>query len=175
MGRCRGSPVWGRPRPSMIPCAIAPLGESILGPYWSPGPLTLFAMSANIRYMRATHLGQELRRLRLQASLPLRGFAETLSISAAHLSDIEHDRRRPSEQLLRKIASRLSGVGATFDSLELLVTGVDPATRDWVASTPGVRALLRKIQASGRSPQEVMLLLDRSPRPRRRGKDPIAP
>jgi transcriptional regulator with XRE-family HTH domain len=126
-------------------------------------------------YMRATHLGQELRRLRLRAAIPLRGLAGRLNISAAHLSDIEHDRRRPSEQLLRKLASELSGVGANFDSLELLLTGVDPATRDWVASTPGVRALLRKILESGRTPQEIMLVLGQSLRPRRRGKDPIVP
>ena len=120
-------------------------------------------------------LGQELRRLRLEAAIPLRGLAARVNVSAAHLSDIEHDRRRPSEQLLRRIASQLSHVGATFESLEQLVTGVDPATRDWVASTPGVRALLRTILESGRSPQEIIVILEKSFRTRRRGKVSIAP
>jgi len=120
-------------------------------------------------------LGQELRRLRLEAAIPLRGLAASVNVSAAHLSDIEHDRRRPSEQLLRRIASQLSHVGATFESLEQLVTGVDPATRDWVASTPGVRALLRTILESGRSPQEIIVILEKSFRTRRRGKVSIAP
>jgi transcriptional regulator with XRE-family HTH domain len=124
--------------------------------------------------MRAANLGQELRCLRLQAAISLRGLAARLNISAAHLSDIEHNRRRPSEQLLRTIASELSDVGATFDSLELLVTGVDPATRNWIASTPGVRALLRTILESGRSPQEVILILEKSFRPRRLRKASIA-
>ena len=128
-----------------------------------------------MRYMRATHLGHEVRRLRLEAAIPLRGLATRLNISAAHLSDIEHNRRRPSEQLLQKIASELSHVGATFESLELLVTGVDPVTRDWVASTPGVRALLRTILESGRSPQEITLMLKKSLGPRRRRKTSVAP
>jgi transcriptional regulator with XRE-family HTH domain len=128
-----------------------------------------------MRYMSPTPLGQELRRLRLEAAIPLRGLAASVNVSAAHLSDIEHDRRRPSEQLLRRIAGELSHVGATFESLEQLVTGVDPATRDWVASTPGVRALLRTILESGRSPQEITDILEKSFRTRRRGKASIAP
>lgn len=106
--------------------------------------------------------------MRLASGLTLRGFATKLSVSAAHLSDIEHDRRRPSEKLLRKIAYELRGVGAKFESLELLVTGVDPGTRDWVASTPGVRALLRRIQESGRLPEEIMVALEKSLGQRRR-------
>lgn len=121
-------------------------------------------------YMKITQLGQEVRRLRLEAGITLRGLAADLDVSAAHLSDIEHNRRRPSETLLGKIATRLRNVGATFESLELLVTGVDPATRDWVASTPGVRALLRKILESGRTPQEVMIILERSFGRRGKGK-----
>jgi hypothetical protein len=50
------------------------------------------------------------------------------------------------------------------------VTGVDPATRDWVASTPGVRALLRKILESGRSPQDISLALERFLEPKRPAK-----
>lgn len=105
----------------------------------------------------------------------MRGLAARVNVSAAHLSDIEHDRRRPSEQLLRRIARELSHVGATFESLEQLVTGVDPVTRDWVASTPGVRALLRTILESGRSPQEIIVILEKSFGTRRRGKTSIAP
>jgi transcriptional regulator with XRE-family HTH domain len=122
--------------------------------------------------MTAERLGQEIRRLRLQAGITLRGLAATLDISAAHLSDIEHNRRRPSEQLLREIANELSDVGATLEALELLVTGVDSVTREWVASTPGARTLLRKILESGRSPQEIILVLEKSFPIRRRGGHP---
>ena len=118
--------------------------------------------------MKPASLGQEIQRLRLRAGMTLRGLARRLDISAPHLSDIERDRRRPSEKLLRSLAGELAVAGASFESLELLVTGVDSATRDWVASTPGVRALLRRIAESERSPQEVMVAMEKFLRSRKR-------
>ena len=110
--------------------------------------------------MSGGRLGPEVRRLRTQAGLSLRAFAAELDISAAHLSDIEHDRRRPSERLLRKIAHELRDVGAAFHSLEMLVTGLDRETREWAASTPGARAVLRKILESGQDPAGILRVLD---------------
>lgn len=112
--------------------------------------------------MTTQHLGQEVRRRRLEAGITLRGFALKLGISAAHLSDIEHNRRRPSEKLLQKIAGELRGVGTTFASLEMLVTGLDRETRDWAATTPGARALLRRVLESGRSLDEILRALDKA-------------
>ena len=120
-------------------------------------PLRLFALSANICDMKAaTHLGPEIRRLRLLAGSTLRGLAARVEVSPAHLSDIEHDRRRPSEKLLRRIAHQLRGVGATFEALDLLITGIDPKTREWAAATPGARALLRTVLESGQDPREIL-------------------
>jgi transcriptional regulator with XRE-family HTH domain len=87
--------------------------------------------------------------------MTLRGFAATLQISPAHLSDLEHNRRRPSEKLLRKIAHELREFGATFESLEELLTGIAPETREWAASTPGARALLRELLKLGQDPREI--------------------
>ena len=112
--------------------------------------------------MKGPHLGQELQRLRKKAGFSLRGFAGKLGTSAAHLSDIEHNRRRPSEELLQGIAHELRGVGATFASLELLVTGLDRETREWAASTPGARAVLRRVLESGRRPDEILRALDKA-------------
>jgi transcriptional regulator with XRE-family HTH domain len=111
--------------------------------------------------MKTLHLGQEVRRLRLESGLTLRGLAAKLGVSAAHLSDIEHDRRRPSETLLRSIADELSPIGATFESFEELVTGIDPEMRDWLASTPGVRKLLRRIKDSGKQPTDILRALEK--------------
>ena len=105
-------------------------------------------------------LGQEIRRLRQQARLTLRGLARAVRVSAAHLSDIEHDRRRPSEELLQRIAHELRTVGATFESLERTVTGLDEETRTWVAATPGARALLRKVMELGKDPEQVLSALE---------------
>jgi transcriptional regulator with XRE-family HTH domain len=109
-----------------------------------------------------TPLGPEIRRFRLKAGLTLRGLARQLSISAAHLSDIEHDHRRPSDALLRKIAHALQDVGATFESLDLLVTGIDSDTREWVATTAGVRKLLRKVRESGTPLEEILPVLEKA-------------
>lgn len=54
--------------------------------------------------MTGESLGQAIRRLRLKADYRLREFALLIDLSAAYLSDIEHDRRNPTEDVLRKIA-----------------------------------------------------------------------
>ncbi len=121
--------------------------------------------------MNAPLLGEELRRLRLQSDISLRGLAIQLGISAAHLSDVEHDRRRPSEKLLRKLARELRGAGATFASLERLVTGIDPKTRAWAAATPGAGALLRTVRQSGADPREILRTVEKVLERRQQSKE----
>ena len=111
--------------------------------------------------MHTNVLGQEIRRLRHQAGFTLRGCAAILKISAAHLSDIERSLRRPSEKLLKAIAHELRAVGATVQAFDLLITGVDPETREWAASTPGVRNLLRALKESGMQPHEFLPILQK--------------
>jgi transcriptional regulator with XRE-family HTH domain len=120
--------------------------------------------------MSPPHLGEEIRRLRLLAAFTLRGLAADLDVSAAHMSDIEHNRRRPSEKLLRKIADKLRKVGATYDSLANLVSGIDTETREWASSTPGARALLRRLLEAERDPQEIHRALEKLIGPKRKGK-----
>jgi transcriptional regulator with XRE-family HTH domain len=132
--------------------------------------LILFAEKANIAYMTRPHLGEEIRRLRLLAGFTLRGLAASLEVSAAHLSDIEHNRRRPSEKLLRKIADKLKKAGATYESLERLISGIDSKTREWAATTPGARALLRMLLEAKRDPQEIHRALEKLIGPRRKIK-----
>jgi len=127
-------------------------------------------MVANMAYMTQPHLGEEIRRLRLRAGFTLRGLAADLGISPAHMSDVEHNRRRPSEKLLRKIADRLRKVGATYDSLEQLVSGIDTKTREWAASTPGARALLRRLLEADQDPQKIHRALEKLLGPRQKRK-----
>jgi len=127
-------------------------------------------MQANMANMLPPHLGEEIRRLRLRAGFTLRGLAADVGISAAHMSDIEHNRRRPSERVLRKIADELRSVGGTYDSLEKLISGIDTKTREWAASTPGARALLRRLLEADRDPQEIQRALEKLLGPRRKRK-----
>ncbi|HYJ34216.1 MAG TPA: helix-turn-helix domain-containing protein [Candidatus Binatia bacterium] len=111
--------------------------------------------------MSTPYLGEEIRRLRLKADYTLRGLALDVGVSAAHMSDIEHNRRRPSEKLLRKIADKLRKAGATYDSLERLLSGIDVKTREWAASTPGARTLLRRLREAEVDPEEINRALEK--------------
>jgi transcriptional regulator with XRE-family HTH domain len=99
-------------------------------------------------------LGEEIRRRRLEAGITLRKFAVKVGISAAHLSDVEHDRRRPSEDVLKRIAAELKR--GTYEALDLLMPRLEPEMQEWVAETPEVRQMLRAVRESGRDPREVL-------------------
>jgi len=60
-------------------------------------------------------LGQRVRELRDAKDLSLRELAAAAQVSRAFLSDIELDRRSPSDTILRAIAKPL---GTTFDDLK---------------------------------------------------------
>jgi transcriptional regulator with XRE-family HTH domain len=119
-------------------------------------------MYANIVYMnteRAT-LGTEIRRLRMLGGTTLRKFAQGIGVSAPHLSDIEHDRRRPSKEVLQRIARGLQPVGATHDSLERLDARFESDLQEWASHTPEVRMMLRVVKESGRPVAEVLRELE---------------
>jgi transcriptional regulator with XRE-family HTH domain len=111
--------------------------------------------------MSPPYLGEEIRRLRLEAAYTLRGLAAGLEVSPAHMSDIEHNRRRPSEKLLHKIADKLRKTGVTYASLEQLLSGIDAKTREWAAETPGARALLHRLLEAEVDPQEIQRALEK--------------
>jgi len=95
-------------------------------------------------------LGDEIRRLRLKAEITLRAFAKELGHSAPFQSDIEHNRRMPSDETLRKMAKLLAHVGASYDRFRELDTRLGSELEQWVQKTPEARALLRETKASGR-------------------------
>jgi len=120
-------------------------------------------MYANVAYMergRAT-LGSEIRRLRMLDGVTLRRFALGVGISAPHLSDIELDRRRPSKDLLKRIAWKLRSAGATQESLERLDARFESDLQEWVSQNPESRLLLRRVKESGRPVGEVLKKLEK--------------
>ena len=119
----------------------------------------------------AETLGQEILRLRTLAGITLRAFAEKIGVSAAYVSDIEHDRRRPSEEVLRRIAKELRHVGATFEGLDQLNTRLDRDIQKWVATTPAVRQMLRQVKQSGRDPKDILRQLQDDAKRTKGGKN----
>jgi transcriptional regulator with XRE-family HTH domain len=108
-----------------------------------------------------TTLGGEIRRLRIQAGTSLRAFALTVGVSAPHLSDVELDRRRPSRDLLKRIARELKSVGGTHKDLERLDARFESDLQEWVMQNPEVRQLLRRVKESGRPVGEVLMKVER--------------
>jgi transcriptional regulator with XRE-family HTH domain len=85
--------------------------------------------------------------------MSLRALARAVQASAAHLSDIERHRRRPSTALLRRIARALE---ADYSGLARLDLRTDAGTRRWVAETPTVQPLLRRLRSQ---PDELLPLV----------------
>jgi transcriptional regulator with XRE-family HTH domain len=120
-------------------------------------PLEAFAKLAYIMPVTTESLGQAIRRFRLSADYKLREFANLIGISAAYLSDIEHDRRNPTEDVLRAIARMLSNrVPVSYDELQSLSTRLESDLQDMVRQHPEVGQLLREVRQSGRSPSDVI-------------------
>jgi transcriptional regulator with XRE-family HTH domain len=111
-------------------------------------------------------LGTEIRRLRTDAGLTLRDFAKRLEISAAYQSDIEHDRRRPPDPLLKRMVGLLRHVGADLVALQQLDTRLEPDLKVWASATPGIREMLRKVRDSGQDPREIIRQLEDDARKR---------
>jgi transcriptional regulator with XRE-family HTH domain len=102
-------------------------------------------------------LGQAIRRLRTQGDYTLRGFAQLVEISAAYLSDIEHDRRVPTEDVLRRISKLLNRrVSVTYEELQSLSARFETDLQNMVQQTPEVGQLLREVKQTGRPARDVI-------------------
>jgi len=106
-------------------------------------------------------LGSEIRRLRIQTGTSLRAFALAVGVSAPRLSDVELDRRRPSKDLLKRIARELKSVGGTHKDLERLDARFESDLQEWVMQNPEVRLMLRRVKESGRPAAEVLRKVER--------------
>jgi transcriptional regulator with XRE-family HTH domain len=104
---------------------------------------------------QGTSLGGTVRKLRLKADFTLRALSRRVGISCAHQSDIEHGRRMPSDDLLRRIAKELAGVGATYEDLRLLKPSVEEDLVE-ISKTREARELLREAKESGHPVREVL-------------------
>ena len=109
--------------------------------------------------MAARKLGKRIRGLRLKAEISLRGLARRVKISAAHMSDIEHDRRMPSDDVLHRIVAELAHVGAKYEELRLLKPQIEEDLQEWYEKDPEVRALFREAKDSGLPAREILKAL----------------
>ena len=88
-------------------------------------------------------LGETIREARIRAGLGLRELARKLkSVTPSYLSDIENDRRIPSEEVLRGIASALN---LDFDGLMALAGRIGDDALRYLQREPAAGALFRTV------------------------------
>jgi transcriptional regulator with XRE-family HTH domain len=87
-------------------------------------------------------LGDQIREARTAKKLTLRRFAALLDKSPSYVSDIENDRRIPSESVLREACDIVS---LDFDQMMGLAGRFGGGTERRLRKTPSLGTLLRKL------------------------------
>jgi transcriptional regulator with XRE-family HTH domain len=86
-------------------------------------------------------LGDAIRQARLAKDLTLRELARRIEKAPSYLSDIEYDRRVPSETVLRDICEVLE---LDFDRMLALAGRFDENTEHYLKQTPAAGVVFRK-------------------------------
>jgi heat shock protein HtpX len=94
-------------------------------------------------------LGGEIRRLRTAAGLTARELAERAGMRAPYLVAIEDDREEPTAHALRRLASALEAVGASYDELAVLLRSPEFDIRGESAARPLETGHLIEAERSG--------------------------
>jgi transcriptional regulator with XRE-family HTH domain len=91
-------------------------------------------------------LGTQIRDARVRAELSLRELARRLELAPSYINDIEHDRRVPSEPVLRKICVELD-----LDEDRLLAAAgrVGEDAEEYMKSNPTAGVLFRRVSGAG--------------------------
>src|ERR1700690_2293224 len=102
-------------------------------------------------------LGEAIRFAREKRGIPLRTLANSVSVSAPFLSDVEHNRR--STEKLAEIAKALR---VDVEDLKRRDGRLPAELKDWLTRRPEMVPLLKDIKASGRGPAELRQALLRT-------------
>ena len=102
--------------------------------------------------LQGQSLGEVLREARNRADLSLRDLAKKLSVTASYLSDIENDRRVPSEDVLEQLARVFS---LELDELMARAGRVGDDGERYLKSHPSAGVLFRRL-ADQRVPEEEL-------------------
>jgi transcriptional regulator with XRE-family HTH domain len=117
---------------------------------------------------RAKSLGEEIRSARVTKGLGLREFARLLEKAPSYVSDIEYDRRVPSEQVLRAICKHLD---LDFDRALALAGRLGDDADRYLKREPAAGVLLRRAQETGLGEEELKKLIQQVDRLARKRPD----
>lgn len=107
----------------------------------------------------ANSLGEFLQEKRGAAGFKLREFAKMIGIAPSYLSDIENDRRVPSEEILKKVAQAL---GLNLSELMGLAGRMGDTVERYVRNQPLSGVLFRKIADRQLNEQQLQHLIDQT-------------
>jgi transcriptional regulator with XRE-family HTH domain len=99
-----------------------------------------------------TTLGEVIRTARVAAGRTLRDFAKALGITPSYQSDIETDRRVPSEEVLQKIADLLN---MNYEELMARAGRFGEEAQRYLRRHPTAGALFRKLSETN-APEDVL-------------------
>lgn len=102
-------------------------------------------------------LGKRIRRERQTKQLTVRGFARQVGVAAPFITDIEADRRRPSPEVLARIAGVLD---LPLAELEALDPRLPREVKEWIDEEPRVGRLLRQLREA-RDPDSLLQEIER--------------
>jgi transcriptional regulator with XRE-family HTH domain len=101
-------------------------------------------------------LGEILREARVKVGLTLRDLAKKLELAPSYISDIENDRRIPSEDVLRQFAQTLA---LKFDDLMAMAGRVGNDAERYLKKHPAVGVLFRRISDKRLPEAEIQKLI----------------
>lgn len=101
-------------------------------------------------------LGEVLRDTRVEAGLSLRDVAKRLDLAPSYLSDIENDRRVPSEEVLGHLAEELN---LKLDDLMARAGRVGDQAERYMKQHPAAGVLFRRISDKRLADEDLKKLL----------------
>lgn len=109
--------------------------------------------------MADTTLGAFIRDARVAKGLKLRELARRLEVTPSYVSDIENDRRVPSEEVLAKIAAELD---LDYSNLVARAGRLPADAERYMRQTPAATTLFRRITEQKFSEDEIEKLMARA-------------
>jgi len=107
-------------------------------------------------------LGAQIREARVRAEISLRELARRIDHAPSYLNDIEHDRRVPSEPVLRQICAELPELD--LDRLLAAAGRVGAGAQKYLMANPTAGVLFRRVSDAGLDERDLTQLLKQAER-----------
>ena len=100
--------------------------------------------------------GQTVKNARLEAKYSLRGLAAEVGVSPSYISDIENNRRVPSEAVIKTLAGKLN---TSMESLMCIAGRLGTRAEDYIKQEPLALALVRELARVEATEDQIMELI----------------